>query len=336
MPVTNQMLQKQVVVDNLISRAWYKIRVPAVDQVLKITPLYNKMLEQGRIRTRLPDGTHWEQTIRYNKQDQNIKWFGRGDVFGLGEKEELTRLKWEAKNLGTNVVRFWEDERKIRGEAKLMEYVEDMVSSTREALKDTLAAAMFSNPTSNVKQINSLAELISTTPATGTFGGLDRATNVHLRNYTYDFTGKTVATDLLDVMNKTYNTISQFRTGARKTPDIILTTQDIYEQYEAICEGLRRIDSNVTGRASLGFGQLMFKDLEIFWDPLCPAGTMYMLNSTTLEIPVDPEYFFEMTEWKYVAGNSLDRNAQILSVLQMTCDMPAKNAVIYNIPASGF
>jgi hypothetical protein len=336
MPATSQMLQKQLYIDNLLSRAWYSIRKEAVDQVLKITPLYNKMVEAGKIRARLPDGTHWEQTIRYNKQDQNIKWFGRGDVFGMGEKEELTRLTWQAKNLGTNVVRFWDDERKIRGEAKLMEYAEDLISSSKEALKDTLAEAMFSNPTSNVKQINSLTELIATAPTTGYFGGLDRASNPHLRNYTYNFTGKTVATDLLPVMNKVYNTISQFRTGKQKTPDIILTTQDIYEQYEDICEGLRRIDTNATGRASLGFGELMFKNVEMFWDPLCPAGTMYFLNTSTLEVPIDPAFFFEMTEWKYVAGNSLDRNAQILAVLQMTCNMPAKNAVIYNIPVSGY
>jgi hypothetical protein len=333
---TNQMLQLQIVVDNLVSRAWYSIRKEAVDQVLKITPLYNKMLEQGRIRTKLPSGTHWEQTIRYAKQDQNIKWFGRGDVFGLAEKEELTRLKWDAKNLGTNIVRYWEDERVIDGEAKLMEYAEDLVTSTKEALKDTLAEAMFTNSTGNTKQINSLEDLISIAPETGSFGGLDRATNLHLRNYKYNFTGKTVATDLLPVMTKVFNTVSQFRTGPRTAPDIIVTTQDIYEQYEALCEGLRQIQTNSTDRASLGFGALMFKNVELYWDPLCPAGRMYLLNSSTLELPIHPKFFFDMTEWKPVQGNSLDRNAQIVSVLQMTCNMPAKNAVIYNIPSSGF
>jgi hypothetical protein len=333
--VTSKMLLRQEYVDNLIARAWYKIRPGITDQVLKITPLYDMMLQNKRIKTRIPDGRHWEDTIRYSKQDQNIKWFGKGDVFSTNDKEELTNLLWRAKNLGAGIVRYWEEESVIKGEAKLHEYAEDKVNSTKEALRDTLASAIWSNPTGNTKQITALTDLISTDPTTGYIGTLDRASNPHLRNYIYNFSGKTVSTQLLEVMTKVYNTVSQFRTGSQRNPDIILTTQDIYEQYEAICEALRQIHSNGSDRASLGMGELMFKNTEMFWDPECPAGNMYFLNTETLEMPVDPALWMEMTDWKVLQGTSLDRTAQIVSRMQLCCKMPAKNAVIYNIPASG-
>lgn len=332
----SKMLEKQVFIDNLMTRAWYNVRKEVTDQVLKITPLYNMMLEKGRIKESVPDGTHWEDPIRYDKQDQNIKWFGKGDVFGMNDKEELTRLFWDVRNLGTGIIRYWEEEKTIRGEAKLLEYVDDKVTSSKEALKDTLAYALWANPTGNNKQINSLTDLISVDPTTGIFGRLDRASNTHLRNFTYDFSGKAVATDLLPVMRKVFNEVSQFRTGMQRTPDIIVTTQDIYEQYEAICEGIRQIHTNKTDRASLGFGELLFKNVEMFWDPDCTPGAMYFLNSETLKLPMDPDFTMEMTDWKPVAGNSLDRTAQIVSSLQLTCKMPAKNAVIHNIPVSGY
>lgn len=330
--MTPQMLQKQQFIDNYLSRTWYTIKTEVVDQVLKITPFYSKMLEGGRLKTKLPEGSHWEYTIRYAKEDSNLKWFGRGDVFGLGSKENLTRLKFEAKNLGTSVVRYWEEEQAIRGKAQLVPYGEDITASAKESLHDALATALWTNPTSNSKQINSLTELIAVDPTTGVFGGLDRSVNPHLWNLTVDFTGKTIAADLLKVMRSVYNTCSSFRTGTQKAPDLIITTQAIYEEYEGLCEDLRQIQSNSTDRASLGFGELRFKNCEMFWDPECPAGHMYFLNTSTLEIPVDPAVYFDMTEWKHIAGNSLDMTAQILSRLQLCCNMPAKNAVIHGIP----
>jgi hypothetical protein len=329
---TPQMLQKQLFIDNYLSRAWYTVKKEVVDQVLKITPFYSMMLEKGRLRTKLPDGSHWEYTIRYAHEDANLKWFGKGDVFGLNSKEGLTRLKFEARNLGNSIVRYWEEEQAIRGEAKLIEYATDIETSAKESLHDGLAKALWLNPTANAKQINSLTELISTTPAVGSFGGLARAQNVHLWNNVIDFTGKTISANLLEVMRYVYNTCSLFRTGTQRAPDMIITTQRIYEEYEGLCEELRQIESNTSDRASLGFGELRFKNCEMFWDPDCPTGHMYFLNSSTLEIPVDPEVYFDMTEWKVIAGNTLDRTAQILARLQMCCTMPAKNAVIHNIP----
>jgi len=94
---------------------------------------------------------------------------------------------------------------------------------------------------------------------------------------------------------------------------------------------LQTIQTNKTERASLGFGDLLFKNAEIFWAPNCPSGCMYMLNTETLEFAFDPSAWFEMTPWKNVSGDSLDRTAQIVCVCNLLCNHFRKNGVIYNI-----
>jgi hypothetical protein len=127
-----------------------------------------------------------------------------------------------------------------------------------------------------------------------------------------------------------YNKCSLWKGGNQRTPDIIMTTREIYQDYERICRALHQIVTNETSRAGLGFGNLMFKNVELFWDQNVPTGQMYFLNSDTLSMPYDPNAWFEMTEWKSIP-DSLDRMAQIVCVCNMVCTSPQKNGVIYNV-----
>lgn len=320
---------KTTLIDNLVTSTWYDVRKDIVDAVFKITPFYDKMVEGGRIKSRVPDGTHFEIPIRYAKMDQNRKWFGRGDTFGTSEKEVLTRLYFYTRNVGTNMVRFWDDERKNRGKAQLINWAEELVYNTKASLIDGFADDLLVT-NSDPLAMNSLQTLINSTPTVGSIGGITRSDNDYLQNYTKDFTGLTTATNLLDEMTTIFNKCSQWKGGTKRAPDLILTTREIYQDYERIARALQQIVTSDSIRASLGFGNLTFKGVEMFWDPRVPAGNMYFLNTETLELCYDPSAWFEMTEWKGVP-NSLDRMAQIVCVCNLICDNIRKNGLIYNI-----
>lgn len=326
MPTINQ---KTVIIDNLVTSTWYDVRKEIVDAVFKITPFYDKMVEGGRIKSRVPDGTHFEIPIRYGKMDQNRKWFGRGDTFGTAEKEVLTRLYYYTRNVGTNMVRFWDDERKNRGKAQLINWAEELVYNTKAALIDGFENDLLQT-NSDPLAMNSLKTLINSTPTVGSLGGLTRADNEFLQNYTKDFTGLATATNLLDEMTTIFNKCTQWKGGTKRAPDLILTTREIYQDYERIARALQQIVTSDSIRASLGFGNLTFKGVEMFWAPQVEAGHMYFLNTETLELCYDPAAWFEMTEWKPVP-NSLDRMAQVVCVCNLVCDNIRKNGLIYNI-----
>ncbi len=332
------------VIDNLLTSTWYDVRKKLYKDIFQITPLYSKMVDNGRIKERVPDGTHFEIPFAYAKTDQNQQWFGRGAQFGTEEKEFMTRMLYQVRNLGDNIVRYWDDERKNRGKARILNYVQETIDMHKATMEDTLATSMWSNAGSNPLAINTIQDLIDVTPATGTIGGIDRSTNPYLQNISVDGTAFTQTT-LAKKMEHTYNSCAIWKSSGpgSKAPDIIITTQVIYEAYQdwarsvgdGTASGIAQWSWSEGGnkRIDLGMGEARFKGAEMYWDPDCPVGHMYMLNTPSLEFAYDPDNWFEMTEWKTPA-NSLDRMAQVVAVGQLACNNFRKNAVIHTLTDS--
>jgi hypothetical protein len=221
---------------------------------------------------------------------------------------------------------------KNKGEAQILSYSKELIENHKMTMESTLGSALWVSQGQNA--VNTLPGLISTTPSVGTVGGIDRTANEYVRNQVYDFSGDTLADDLIPRMRSMYNECSKKKGKGRQTPDCILTTQTIYEQYEeeALLLGQIQLASNKgTARADLGFGGLSFKGAEMYWDPECPEGNMYFLNSDTMEFAYDPDAYMEMTTWKG-KYNSLDRYAQVVTVCNLLFNNFAKNGVIYGIP----
>lgn len=328
---TDAMLQKQIDVDNLTTSTWYNVRKMLFGDIFQITPLLDKMIEKGRVKAKEPDGSHFEIPIQYGKLKQNQKWFGRGDTFGEAEAEFMTRLEFGTKNLGDSIVRFWDDERKNKGEAKILDYVESVIDNHKASLAETLGEALWEDTDGTGKAITTLPELFPNDPTTGTIGGIDRSKNTYLRNQYKDFAGLTIDANLLDEMETMWNNCSKWKTKGRKVPDVIITTQTIYERYTKLARALGVYEFNSNSRrVDLGMGEASFKGAEMFWDPDCPSGTMYFLNTDTLEFPYDPDYYMQMTEWKS-KHNGLERYAQIVTVCNLCANNFLKNGVIFGI-----
>lgn len=320
--------------DDMFTATWNDRRKTVTDEVFQITPLYQLLYESGQVKERVPDGTHFEIPIQYDKLNQNTAWFGRGATIGAAEKQFITALSYQTKNLATAIPRFWDDDRKNRGKARILNYIDEKVKNTKASLIDTLETDGFVQ-NADPLAMNALPTLVSTTPTSGTVGGLDRSANSWMTNQTATFTGgETIAGNLLDKMTTMFNSCSKYKSGSRRAPNIIITTQTVYEGFERICRALQSIVATTSIRASLGYGNLAFKGVEIFWAPQCPSGQMYFLNSENLMLVYDPTAWMEMTEWKPIQGTSLDKVAQIVSVCNLVVDNFVKHGVISSIPNS--
>ena len=328
------MLSRTRYIDNLLTTTFYDVRKKLFGDIFQITPLYDMLNEKNKIKERVPDGTHFEIPIRYGNLKQNQKWFGRGEVFGEKEAEFMTRLKYETRNLGDSITRFWDDERKNRGKARILNYVEEVIETHTESLADTLGKASWAVDRSDPMAMQGLPELISVTPAVGTVGGIDRSKNPYLRNQVKSFTGLTIDANLLDEMETMINNCSKWKSKGRKTPDIIITTQAIYERYKKLARALGVYEMNTADRrVNLGLGGCMYGSAQMFWDPDCVEGNMYFLNTDTIEFAYDPMFYMQMTEWKN-KHNSLDRHAQVITVCQLLFNNFLKNGVIHSIPTT--
>jgi hypothetical protein len=324
---TSAMLQRQEAVDNIVTNTWYDVRDDMFTDIWDITPLMDWLNGNSRIKKKMPNGRYFELNIGYDKADQNNKWFGRGDTFSEAEKQLWTRLQYPRRNFGDSIVRYWDDEQKNKGKAAIRSYSKDLIDNHKQTMRSTLASALWT--TGGPLAINTLPELITTTPTTGVVGGIDRANNGYLRNNHTAFSG-TLSDDLIAHMRTMWNTCSLKKGKGRASPDMIITTQALHEEYEEQCEALGQIqlgNNKGSQKGDLGFGNLSFKGAPVMWDPECPAGQMYFINSDTIEFVYDPDAWMEMTEWKH-KHNGLDRYAQVITVCNLLFNNFQKNGVI--------
>lgn len=120
---------------------------------------------------------------------------------------------------------------------------------------------------SSTDAVVGLDALISTTPATGTVGGINRATsgNEYWRNHA-DLTLTT--SNMADQMEKAWRAC--IRNGG--SPDFILAGSDFIDAYKksititnnAESGAIKKVDAGVGAGTSTG---LYFKGVEIIWDP---------------------------------------------------------------------
>lgn len=315
-------------IDNMFTTTWRNVRRMLVDEVLQITPFFDTMLKNGRIRTEDVGGRFIDIPVAYDKCDQNMKFFGRGDSFGRAEREFMTQISYPMRYLGDSIMRFWEDDRKNRGPAQLLDYALQKINAHKAAMVDKLESSAFTADSSGIG-FYSLPELIADDPTTGTIAEHNRATYAWMRNQTKAFTG-VIAVDLIPQMRTMWNDCSKWAGGTRRSPDVIFTTQSVYEKLEEIGESMQTIETSNSISVSLGLGEMKYKGVPVQWAPSLTAGHMYFLNTEHLEMVVDAAAYFDMGEWKELT-DSRDRVTQIYTALQLVCSNFRKQGVIHSI-----
>jgi len=114
------------------------------------------------------------------------------------------------------------------------------------------------------------------------------------------------------------------------SPDLIVTTQTIYDAYESSLQGNKRFDGDaVLGDA--GFQSLRFKGASVVVDSHCPAGQMYFLNTRYLDFKVHSKRNFAFEDFK--AMESIDAmQARIFWMGQLVCTNPRMQGMLVGGP----
>ena len=108
--------------------------------------------------------------------------------------------------------------------------------------------------------------------------------------------------------------------GGKDHPNVIVTTQTLFQSYE----GLLTVDVDILSTdtkklGDAGFQALEFKGVPIVWDEQCNSGVMYFLNTEHMKLVVHKDANFAVTD--FVKPENQDaRVAQILFMGNLTCD----------------
>jgi hypothetical protein len=235
------------------------------------------------------------------------------DSIALTAQAGITAAEYDWKQYAASIAISGIEEAKNNGEQEIINLLEAKIMQAEESMREGFNQMFFADGTGNSgKDWNGLGNLVE---ASGTVGGINRATtgNEYWRSYE-----ENTATALtLAQMSTAYNSVSV----GNDHPDMVLTTQTLFEKYEALLQPQLRYTDTKT--ADAGFQNLLFKAAPVVYDEHCTAGIVYFLNSKYLTLVGHSGKWFEQTA--FVRPEDLDaRYALIMCYGNLTCRNAAK------------
>lgn len=296
--------------DSLYTTTWQSVKKQVTDNVFTATPFFYEMYKADNIE-REDGGRFIEEPLMYAK-NSTIDWFGSGGTLSIADVDPLTMSVWNWRNLGGSVVRIWTDDMANSGIHKRIDLMNAKLENLRLSLVDKLETNLFTAQTGIA--MTGLPDIVEDNAAASQSkspGSLSKSTYSWWRNQRAASSGSFATYGESD-MRTMFNNCSI----GNDHPDLILTTQTVFEYYEAEAGDKQQIQNS--DAAKLGFVSFAFKGSNIYFSPQCGSGLLYMLNLKYLKLKIDKKADFEMTEWKNIP-NQLDRVAQIVTRMELVC-----------------
>lgn len=255
------------------------------DQIHDDYWLFNQM-SSGQGFKGLSGGDYITHPVEY-ALNSTVQSYSDTDTFSTTRVDVFDRVEYNWKEvIGTVVVSDLEKDRNA-GEGQKFPLMPAKMENLRMSLRGSMNGMMFGDGTGNSgKDFDGLQNLVSTTPTTGTVGGINRANFSFWRNQ--QTSGAQTASDfdnLRAAMRSIYNLCSNG--VADQHPTFGVTTRTVFEGYESLLVANERFtDGAKTGVADGGFRneRLKFKGMMLSYDNDCLSGALYMLNPKFIKL----------------------------------------------------
>jgi len=270
--------------NELLSTTIANYRDQLTDNVFNARPLTAHLMDKGRIRM-LNGGTKIVEPLIYG-ENTTVGSYSGYDTISLTPQSGISAAEYEWKQYAASIAISGIEEAKNNGEQAIINLLEAKVMQAEESMKEGFNSMFFGDGTGNGgDDWLGLEALIGT----GAVGGIDPAAagNGFWESYVEDTAGALTQAD----MTTAYNTVSV----GNDHPDMIMTTQTLFEKYESLLTPQLRYTDTKT--ADSGFQNLLFKAAPVVYDVDTPSGTMYFLNSKYLTLVGHSDKWFTQTEF---------------------------------------
>jgi len=276
--------------DTLLSTTLANYRDQLTDNVFTARPLTWFLMDRGRIRM-LNGGTKIVEPLIYGT-NSTVGSYSGYDSIALTPQTGITAAEFEWKQYAASISISGIEEAKNNGEEAIINLLEAKIMQAEESMRESFNQMFFADGTGNGgKDWNGLGNLIENG---NSVGGIDGATNSYWNSYEQNSAG----TLTFLKMATAYNSVSV----GNDHPDMILTTQTLYEKYEDLLQPQLRYTDNRT--ADAGFQNLLFKAAPVAYDVHAPSGTMFFLNSKYLTLVGHSSKWFAQTP--FVSPEDID------------------------------
>lgn len=284
--------------DTILSTTLKNYREQLVDNIFTSRPLFfyldrDGMVEQGGEKIVVP--------VLGGKNTTAGSYSG-ADTISITAQTGITAAEYSWKQFAASVFITGLEEAQNYGEHAIIDLLQSKVMQAEESIKEALDEDLVAGDgTGNSsKDFNGLVNLIGTTNTVGGIDGND-SDNTWWRSYVEGSAGSLTLADMATAQN----TVS----FGNDKPKLILTTQTLYEAYEALLQPQQIFQSSQA--ADAGFDTLMHKGVPVHYDAYTPSGVMYFVNTSYIKLVKHTAKWFEPTPFVKPTNQDV-RVAQIL------------------------
>lgn len=265
------------------------------DNVTKNNALLNRLQKKGKVKT-VSGGRTIVQELEY-AENGTYKRYSGYEALDISPSDVFTGAEFNYAQAAVAISISGLEMIQNSGEEAIIDLLESRISNAERTLTNNIALDCYSDGTADGgRQIGGLQLLVTTTPTTGTVGGIDASTTVGSFWRNIAFSGVTnggaaiTSANIQSYMNQVY---VQLVRGADR-PDLIVADNTTYRKYLESLQAIQRIASDEMAQA--GFSSLKYMDSDVVLDGGfgggAPANTMYFLNTDYIFFRPHVDRFF--------------------------------------------
>ena len=270
--------------DTILSATMQNYRKTFIENILGQQALFYKMKQRG-YRGVEGGGRTLVQPIMHG-ENSTIGSYRGYDLLDLTPQTGFTSVELPWKQVAGSVTISGKEELENRGKSQIFNLLEGKIKQLELSLELFFNSQLYAAGTANDgKDITGLALAVEDGAAWSTYAGIDSNAYAFWRNQYTDATGTlfgAASGNSTWGISKMRNMFNKCARGNSK-PDLIITTQELYEGYEANIEGTK-LEFTDTKLGDVGFANLTFKKVPIVYDEDCDANTMLFLNSQFIKL----------------------------------------------------
>lgn len=314
--------------NSLYTSTWAKRRAGIVDQVFEENRLLNLLRSKGMVKMEATDGRRLEIPLRV-KKSTTAKFFSKGATFTFSDFDPLTVAYDTWRNLGDQVVRYWEDD-KVNGGSitRHIKLMNAKIDTVRDTLNEKVEDALWANVGGvSVADYNGLPYLIDNSPSDSTvIHGINQATAVDSGGNYYWRNQQKTSSGAFSVYGESDMTNLMNTCGRWGKTDLLISDQTTHELGEA--EALERVRVVNKEAVDLGLDHITFKGRMWIWSPKCTTGYTYFIDRAHLGFSIDPSVNMTMGPWKRIPNQYEDVVTQVVQRAQMWVDKRRSHGVL--------
>lgn len=297
------------------------------DEILRHNPMLASLDEQGLIR-KFSGGYELRKPVMYN--DSAVGGFYAGySSFNLDAIDDATAFRFAIKQAYEPVAISGRDKRANRDQAMLLDLIEMKIKASIARLKNTVDASLRGDGTgSGGLEFDGIKKAVSTSPSSGTYGGIDRTSNTFARNLAIN-----VTLTAANVQEQITDAISQITRG-NEQPDLGLMDRTAWKFLHSSLTAIQRIQLP-TKKAVAGFRVLSYDGCDFVFDG---GYNSAVLETNSCRLLNTKYWTFDVVrgaDFKPLApemARPVDQDAAFTVIIvegNLCCAAPALQAVIY-------